>query len=550
MKSTMLKSAFTFLSVFCLGAPLCVPASAAGRKARETVVWGSLLDQDGNPLRVAHVHLTRPQHDKPDVSVEPDRRGRFRLSADETGAFFIRFTGINHMSAAIPFVAGTPQTLQVDVRLASYEYVDDFSDVKVVGDFNDFSPKTARPMEKQPDGSWSVELETAKPRIAYQLMGFEKSGRWVNGPQADTFEYDGDGDYRSVVAAKDGKVRITLRPLEVKRSSKPGETRFGKPASPAARLAAAYDDMNRRDTASRNGGAAPAEHGKESDSLAVLSDRMEREKDPLVRQMLALSILSTEFYGSKLEPRLAHRALENLPPSSRVWTLNPWVLSSAFAHLRESRVSGGSEYAWHVAEAQKDPTVRPIVLAAAFKGARDAGDSAVARRFYDRLLAEFPDDPETKHAKDSGLGGEIAVGKRIPSFTLPSLNDSNVSLTADTLKGKVTLIDFWATWCLPCVGEMGSLHRAYERYASRAFQILSVSIDEKPEVVASFRKDKWKLPWMNAWAGGEFKSDALKRFEIFWIPRQILVDRDGTILATDLHGTDLQKTLDRVLTAP
>lgn len=111
------------------------------------------------------------------------------------------------------------------------------------------------------------------------------------------------------------------------------------------------------------------------------------------------------------------------------------------------------------------------------------------------------------------------------------------------------MIDFWATWCGPCVGEMEALHKAYAKFKDKNFVILSVSFDASPQDVLKFRQDKWQMPWLHAFADQGFDSKMAKDFETIGIPHPILVDTAGTIVATeeDLRGESLEKTLEKYL---
>ena len=143
----------------------------------------------------------------------------------------------------------------------------------------------------------------------------------------------------------------------------------------------------------------------------------------------------------------------------------------------------------------------------------------------------------------------IALGKTVPEFKLASLEDAQSTISNDLLKGKITMLDFWAVWCGPCIGEMESMHKAYERFKGKKLQIISFSFDAKPEDVVKFREKKWKMPWLHAFIEKGFESDLAKRFEVIGIPKPILVDSEGKILAmeNELRGEELERTLEKFL---
>jgi peroxiredoxin len=116
-------------------------------------------------------------------------------------------------------------------------------------------------------------------------------------------------------------------------------------------------------------------------------------------------------------------------------------------------------------------------------------------------------------------------GVSAPNFTFPDLNGNTVSL-AD-FKGKVILLNIWATWCLPCVEEMPSMEKLYKKLKNEGLEILAVSIDEAgAEVVGPFMKNhKLSFP---ALTDTEGKTKTL--YQITGVPESFIIDQDGVIV--------------------
>ncbi|MRG44379.1 redoxin domain-containing protein [Chitinophaga sp. SYP-B3965] len=133
-----------------------------------------------------------------------------------------------------------------------------------------------------------------------------------------------------------------------------------------------------------------------------------------------------------------------------------------------------------------------------------------------------------------------AVGKPAPAFTQNDVNDKPLSLT--DLKGKVVLLDFWASWCSPCRAENPNMLKQYKIYKDKGFEILSVSLDSKKEPwVEAIAQDG--LPWLHVSDLKGWSNAAGRLYGVRGVPACYLIDRDGKIIATDVRGEKLNEKL-------
>jgi peroxiredoxin len=129
-------------------------------------------------------------------------------------------------------------------------------------------------------------------------------------------------------------------------------------------------------------------------------------------------------------------------------------------------------------------------------------------------------------------------------IALPTLTGDTVRLSS--LKGKVVLLDFWASWCGPCRTSNKELVRLYPKYKSKGFEILGVSLDED---LSKWKKaiEKDKITWLQVNEPGGWDARTAVKWDISAIPTSFLIDRDGKLLAMDLSGKELEKAIKHLI---
>ena len=153
-------------------------------------------------------------------------------------------------------------------------------------------------------------------------------------------------------------------------------------------------------------------------------------------------------------------------------------------------------------------------------------------------------DNITKQAEAKKIQATLVEGTKFPDFAEKDLSGKLFSVA--NYKGKVVLVDFWATWCGPCVHELPNVLRTYEKNHAKGFEILGISLDQEEKKLKDFTA-QMKMPWQQYFDGKGWGNKLAVKYGVNSIPATYLLDGDGKIIGKDLRGDALLEAVTKAL---
>jgi thiol-disulfide isomerase/thioredoxin len=200
-----------------------------------------------------------------------------------------------------------------------------------------------------------------------------------------------------------------------------------------------------------------------------------------------------------------------------------------------------------VVASEKDPERALRLKLIAAENFSDSGQNDEAKTMIDDVLAatkeKFPDIRKQAEEKQFTVAPQGLAFPEFPEGT-KDLDGKDIKL-AD-YKGKVVMVDFWASWCGPCMSEAPNVVKAYEKYHPKGFEIVGISLDEEKDKMLQATQEQ-KMPWRQYFDGQGWKNKVGAKYGIHSIPATYLVGPDGKIVAYNLRGEKLAAELEKRL---
>ncbi len=203
-------------------------------------------------------------------------------------------------------------------------------------------------------------------------------------------------------------------------------------------------------------------------------------------------------------------------------------------------------------QGEKTDAVANIVYMKAMLYDQILNDPAKAAELIKQLKVDFQgtafvaalEQREAVQKEAEKIQAALTVGASFPDFDEKDANGKPLSIA--NYKGKVVLVDFWATWCPPCRAELPNVLAAYRKYHDQGFEIIGISLDQDQAKLASFTK-AMNMTWPQYFDGQGWSNKLAVKYGIQSIPATFLLDGNGKIIARDLRGEALEAAVAKAL---
>jgi thiol-disulfide isomerase/thioredoxin len=461
------------------------------------------------------------------------------------------------------------------VRLRPVAGLREITKPRVIGDFNKFDTDSAVPMTRAQDGRWVASIPFRGDSSRFQILGVGAGARhsWMRGVRAavvhdsaTTIEFGG------VLRPERDSLHFSFDSTGVPRRDLPAVVMTASSDTALVRANAIRVELEDFVTTHRQ--FADAGYINKDSVIAGIRTRAGRYLDAAVDRRLRLSAAVSELYATVFIGRHRSDSLDRLASRAYFDTYSPselptsdgttfsmfdnatWHLVSVTGSAADS-AAARAEYVdrllkRHLPFARNTrlpKRIRSFAYIDALFAAQMLNTSPALDSLIEEAIAFSPEDQRLPSLRLAfGSKRPLRVGTAFPAFRLETLYGIGAAHTNAIFTGKLTLLDFWGTWCAPCVQQLPFLEKVYAQFKDRGFQILSISSDPNVQTVADFRRTKFPMPWFHALVGSPDAPAVTALGVIAW-PTLVLVDSTGTIITVNdgLRDEALQRTIERLL---
>lgn len=302
-----------------------------------------------------------------------------------------------------------------------------------------------------------------------------------------------------------------------------------------------------------------------AEKLAALTAKLKNDKRPAIINFLKFDALVRKMEKLDAEDP---KALDGLLADFKdfMQTAEPDMQMASLGHgimdflLGSDRIDDGAELGRVLADKLAGSDSQPVkeasasIAVTAGRLTEYQGDEAEAAEFYPRIVKQLrdSDNPDLEAAVEPLEKATRKLARIGQPFSLTGTLVEGGEFDLSQFAGKVVLVDFWATWCGPCVRELPNVKEVYDEYHDRGFEVVGISIDSDLGDLKRFLK-KEEIPWPIVFENDPehtgWESPLAEKYEVGSIPWTALIDRQGKVVTFSARGERLGKLVGELVEA-
>lgn len=334
---------------------------------------------------------------------------------------------------------------------------------------------------------------------------------------------------------------VLVFPVGVRAQDEPA-----KDSTTEARLRQAWTDVREYWDLRREGEATDADDPQRAYAKEFFAYYQEHPRTPTGMKAGQTAFMMWGNLGAAEE---VDQAVQQVPSDSELWSSILNGVGNAYA--RNERWDDYVALLQRLEDELTHPMSRSELLLALAEHHGRGERPQQAKSYYDEVVS-LEAHPFHVQKAESALYemDSLNVGQVAPDFTVETIDGDTITLS--DMRGKVVLLEFWATSCGPCLPEIPHLKAMNERFSDADFQIIGVTEDEDLKMLREFLEER-QMTWPQVQQLNSFEDEVLKqdevlvRYNVFWIPRSFLINREGMIAVKGLRGDDLEEAVSKLV---
>ncbi len=452
------------------------------------------------------------------------------------------------------FLMPNIDNIDIEVSLKSSSMPDNTSPM-AVGNFNNFDSRSGLKMEQRSDGIWNATIETELDTIRY----FVRLSSFVAGPGTNgkiVINKDASGiseTFLSEIIKNEDQESVEIQFDASQYNFGAEGSNFKIDSNNPSEITGIAQVYALMIDEYLNQFFTPVSQQLSDDESRYVHDYdpylvdLERLEESFNHPKVSIAADFARFFFHEeigLTKDDAISFLDKIEADSPLWMIDFTTLTVAV------NLAGLDDYTDLLESIVENSSFEPLRGEALYNLIRyhyqEENEEAWRSAFFE-LVSNYPDHFRTSFAYQNYAPEQpITEGKVLP-YNEFNLLEGDGTINLYDIEESYLLIDFWATWCGPCIAAMPKLHELNERYDDSDFAIVSISVDEDPNRVHSFRNE-WEMPWYNGHQ--KQSSQVISEMGIVGIPYYILLGPDRTVLLNDqakLRGEDFSEFMDSYL---